>query len=223
MAREKRILYVQYTNPGAYPPLEHSSRILAEAGWSVRFFGTGAYGAADSLVFPPHPDIVVRLWRFQSPGWRQKLHYLWFVACCVANCVAWRPKVVYCSDPWSTPIGVLVWYLLRIPVIYHEHDAPASPKNLVLRLVSAARRRLARVAAACVIPQRERLRQFEAELRPRLALCVWNCPRREEVATLNGHHAAKGLNLFYVGSLNSSLLPETTVRVLSFIVFVDLK
>jgi len=25
----KRILYIQYTNPAGYPPLEHSSRILA--------------------------------------------------------------------------------------------------------------------------------------------------------------------------------------------------
>ena len=35
--RRRRIMYVQYVNPGMYPPLEHSSRILADAGWEVCF------------------------------------------------------------------------------------------------------------------------------------------------------------------------------------------
>ena len=43
--RARRILYVQFTNPAAYPPLEHSARILADAGWDVMFLGTGALGA----------------------------------------------------------------------------------------------------------------------------------------------------------------------------------
>jgi hypothetical protein len=34
-ASVKRILYVQYTNPVGYPPLEHSSRILADAGLQI--------------------------------------------------------------------------------------------------------------------------------------------------------------------------------------------
>lgn len=56
----KRILYIQYTNPAGYPPLEHSSRILADAGWQVLFLGTGALGAA-ALRFPPHSNVRVRL------------------------------------------------------------------------------------------------------------------------------------------------------------------
>lgn len=31
----KRIAYVQYANPARYPPLEHRSRMLADAGWEV--------------------------------------------------------------------------------------------------------------------------------------------------------------------------------------------
>ena len=46
----KRVVYVQYTNPAAYPPLEHSSRILADAGWQVLFTPSAefahVYGAA---------------------------------------------------------------------------------------------------------------------------------------------------------------------------------
>ena len=54
-----RILYVQYTNPAGYPPLEHSSRMLADAGWEVLFLGTGALGAG-ALRFPQHLNIEVR-------------------------------------------------------------------------------------------------------------------------------------------------------------------
>jgi hypothetical protein len=36
---ENKILYLQYTNPAAYPPLEHNSRILANEGWQVLFLG----------------------------------------------------------------------------------------------------------------------------------------------------------------------------------------
>ena len=55
-ARPKRMVYVQYTNPAGYPPLEHSSQILAGAGWKVLFLGTGAAGGADGLRFSAHPS-----------------------------------------------------------------------------------------------------------------------------------------------------------------------
>ena len=35
-----RVLYVQYTNPAAYPPIHHSGRMLADAGFDVRMVGT---------------------------------------------------------------------------------------------------------------------------------------------------------------------------------------
>src|ERR1041385_5473127 len=94
-----RILYLQYTNPAGYPPLQHSSRILADAGWSVLFLGTGAApplqhssriladagwsvlflgtGAAGSgsLEFPAHQNIEIRRMPFCMAGWRQKLHF----------------------------------------------------------------------------------------------------------------------------------------------------
>src|SRR5438552_3463857 len=73
----RRILYVQFTNPAAYPPLEHSSRILADAGWDVMFLGTGALGA-DRLEFRPHRRIRVRRMPFVPGGWRQKVRYVGF-------------------------------------------------------------------------------------------------------------------------------------------------
>src|SRR5947208_12762075 len=63
----RKVVYIQYTNPGAFPPLEHSSRILADEGWQVLFLGTGHDGA-EKLCFPPHPNITVRKLAFCGPG-----------------------------------------------------------------------------------------------------------------------------------------------------------
>ena len=63
----RRILYIQYTNPAGYPPLEHSSRLLANAGCEVLFLGTGALGA-EALRFPPHPRIMVKQMPFCPAG-----------------------------------------------------------------------------------------------------------------------------------------------------------
>src|SRR5438094_4610293 len=102
-----RILYLQYTNPAGYPPLEHSSRILAGEGWQVLFLGTGALGA-DMLRFAPHERIHVRQMRFSPAGWRQKLHYLQFCLWVIFWVLRWRPQWVYASDPLSSPITLLL-------------------------------------------------------------------------------------------------------------------
>ena len=56
--RDRRILYVQYTNPAAYPPLEHSSTILANAGWQVLFLGR-EHVRTSALRFAPLPHVKV--------------------------------------------------------------------------------------------------------------------------------------------------------------------
>jgi glycosyltransferase involved in cell wall biosynthesis len=216
VTREKRILYVQYTNPCGYPPLEHSSRILADGGWQVEFLGTGAHGA-NQLAFPPHANITVRLWRYRPPGWKQKLQYVWFVVWCIWWCLAWRPRVVYCSDLWSAPIGVLVWRLFKIPVVYHEHDTPAPPTNAILRFVHAMRWQIARVALACVIPQKERMERFINALKPQHAICVWNCPARHEVRLARAEAQSGRQILWYHGSLNGEQLPPTVIDALALL------
>jgi hypothetical protein len=77
MDRTGRILYVQYTNPAGYPPLEHSSRILARKGWQVLFLGTGAFRST-RFPFPPDDRVEVRQMQFSPAGWRQELDYVRF-------------------------------------------------------------------------------------------------------------------------------------------------
>src|SRR5258706_9818951 len=114
-----RIAYIQYTNPALYPPLEHSSRLLADASWDVLFLGTGAEG----LRFPHHERITVKEIPFRSAGWRQKLHYAWFALWILFWTIRWRPAWVYASDSLSCPVALALSYLPGIRVAYHEHHS----------------------------------------------------------------------------------------------------
>ncbi len=225
-----RILYIQYSNPAGYPPLQHSSRILADEGWQVLFLGTGAHGAND-LRFPPHPRITVRQIAFCPAGWRQKLHYLRYALWVLYWTVRWRPRWVYASDPLVCPIARVVSYLPGIRVIYHEHDSPtpipadgttlpveAARPGRFQRWVLRSRKAVARRAELCIIPNEVRLRHFAAETGVNgTAHCVWNCPSREEVKRIPQVEREPGLALWYHGSIVPTQLPETVVRALALL------
>lgn len=177
----RRILYLQFTNPAAYPPLEHSSQILADLGWRVLFLGAGAFGAED-LRFADHPRISVRRIPFPPPGWRQKFAYATYVFWVIWHALQWRPAWVYASDLFACPPALLLSYLQSIHVLYHEHDAPMSTRpSVFIRWLLWTRARLASRADLCVIPSQQRADQFENELATQRPLVVvWNCPRRHE-------------------------------------------
>ena len=120
-----KILYLQYTNPGAYPPLEHSSQILAEAGWEVVFLGTGTQGS-DLLQFPFHKNIRVIRWPFFSQGMMQKVHYALFGIWCWLWAISWKPAWIYGSDPIISPVLWAINKTTGCKIVYHEHDSPQS-------------------------------------------------------------------------------------------------
>jgi len=257
-----RILYVQYTNPAGYPPLEHSSRILADRGWRVLFLGTGAHGA-DALQFPPHPNIEVRRWKFVRAGLWQKLHFLAFNDWALITALRWKPKWIYASDLFSCPVALLL-KRIGFRVLYHEHDSPGtdvgrSPRRIrpladrksdVSRLRPAvggtrasqggqksvvgsqwsvvtdrwsafqrfllwSRKKLARCADLCVLPNEKRVEFFkEQTATSRPVICVWNCPAREE-AEVQPTKASDEFVVFYHGSIVPDRLPISVVRALA--------
>jgi glycosyltransferase involved in cell wall biosynthesis len=213
-----RILYIQYTNPGGYPPLQHSSQIFADAGWKVLFLGTGAMGARD-LLFPHHDNISVRRMGFCHAGWRQKLHYIRFCLWALGMSLLWRPRWIYASDPLSCPIALLLAYLPGLDVIYHEHDSPShQAAGGFASLVRLSRRALARKAGMCILPNAMRLERFRAELGPlRKSACVWNCPAIGEVASPPVRLASDPVKLLYHGSIVPDRLPPTVIEALTML------
>ncbi len=202
------ILYIQFSNPTAYPPLEHSALMMQSQGWRVRFLGVrwpwGNFSFTNAL------RAHLRLMAAPSPGWRQKLFFLRYIACVLVSASLRPPNWVYVSDPMAAPAGLLLC-LLGFRVAYHEHDSPDGvPRTRFDALIRYCRRQLARRAAFNVLPQDERCRIFKettSTLRP--VLRVWNCPRRDELCSHSRppRQPYEPLGIYYHGSINLTLLP----------------
>lgn len=208
----KRILYVQFTNPAAYPSLGHSARILANQGWEVRFIATGAEGA-NNLRFEPHERISVRRLRFSRPGPRQKLTYVRFAIEVAWAFVTWRPRVVYCSDALSTPAVLITALRGHSTLVYHEHDASPEPTtSRTESLVRRARRTIIRRAAMCIAPNNQRLDLIRREMATGTqTFAVMNCPSLKEIRDSQGEQGG-ALKLIYAGSLVPSRIPLTVIE-----------
>jgi len=216
--QRRRIIYIQYTNPAAYPPLEHSSRILADAGWEVLFLGSGAFADANSLRFGSYPRVVVRQLRFCAAGWKQKLHYVWFCVWCLAWAVWWRPQWVYASDLLACPPALVLSWVLRLQIVYHEHDSPGRATSAFIRLCMKARRGCARRASVCILPNLQRAQRFAADTQARNTVeVVWNCPRLREVLAVPNGKPASGLRVLYHGSISPAGLPFTIIEALALL------
>ena len=201
-----RVLFLQYSNPGAYPPLQHAAQVLARAGWLVRFLGVRG-GSTEQLQMPAQLRVRVELQKDCPPGWAQKLHYLGFVSWSILVVLCWRPHWVYVSDPLATPLGWLSRVLLRKRVLYHEHDYPLSAggksRRLAQRLIAWARRSILRAANLVVVPGEDRLRQVRSRDQVSAPVeVVWNTPVLREVPSEPAPQDPKeALCLLYHGSI----------------------
>ena len=218
VAQRSRILYLQFEDAAAYPPLEHSSRILAERGWEVAFLGAEVVSDG-ALRLPDHPRITVTNIRAGALWGLQPLRYIYFVARSLYWIIAWRPAWVYASDPTVLPALWAVHKLTSANIIYHEHDSPNPGQNTsrFMRLVLQCRKTIGREAAACILPQQQRLEEFiRVSKRTKTSFCVWNCPTRDEIRK-NTATDDRGLAVYYHGSINAERLPpELAIAVSRF-------
>jgi glycosyltransferase involved in cell wall biosynthesis len=208
----RRVLFVQFTDPAAYPPIEHASHLLAGRGWHVVLLGTGTLSNLD-FQFSFHPRVRVKRIGFVRGGWRQKLHYVFFLFRTLYWTWRWRPDWVYASDPLVCPAVSLIQKLTGARIVYHEHDSPNldPAETWFMRQVFRYRKNLGRDVELCVLPQHARLRQFvETTRRTKPVFCVWNCPRVDEIVDLSSDERC-GLVIHYHGSITSSRLPAQLI------------
>jgi hypothetical protein len=209
-----KVLYLQFTNPTAYPPLENSASIFAGLGWRVNFLGV-RWQNTGNFSFGPKLNVKLNLMSAPAPGWRQKVFYIKFMAAAVAKVWRERPDWVYVSDPMAAPIG---WILkvLGSRVIYHEHDCPCGKDtSTFMKMISMSRRALARTADFNVLPQQERIRLFIKETGTRRPVyCVWNCPSATigEVAPPRPRSEGEALCVYFHGSINLDRVPLTLIE-----------
>jgi glycosyltransferase involved in cell wall biosynthesis len=209
----RSVLFIQATEAAAYPPIINAATLLAERGWQVTVFTAPV--AERPFAFPVHACINVKRFRERPSHAMSKTTYLQY--CIEAAWLAFRlqPNVIYASDPLGAGPGLLAAKILGARLVYHEHDSPELSR--LQRLVRAARSKIAKTADLCVLPQALRLRSFLAETGRRgPSLCVWNCPRTNEVSSQRSAPSRdEPMSFYYHGSINAERLPLTVVEALA--------
>ena len=212
------VVYLQYTSPAVYPPVQHSATILAERGWTVVVLGISVPDVA-RLEFPAHPSIELRLMNPSPTGLAQKFHYLRFCAWALSWFVRRRAAWVYASDALTSPIGWLASYFPGVRVVYHEHDSPSrGPHSRFMRMLLGFRRRLLRRAAIVVAPNAERGQVIAEDSGTTIPLIsVWNCPRKDEVASVATHPSNGESWVVYQGSIVPARVPRALIEALALV------
>lgn len=204
-------MYVQYTDPAGYPPLDHSATLLARAGWDVLFVGIEAYGAR-GLTLRPHERIRVAHIGGRSGGAAGPLKYGLFAARAAAHARAFEPDWIYASDALAAPVSLMLQRLTGARLLYHEHDVPADPGTRSHRWIAAARGRVLQHADIIVVPGEARRAALGAAAGR--ARVVWNVPLLDEAADAP-LEPNETIRLVYAGSLSPDRLPVCFVDALA--------
>lgn len=214
IVNKKSINFIQFTNPTAYPPLEHSGLILSRQGWEVIFTGIQWNNSGDFSFSEELNPQIFKISAAKS-GWKRKVLLASFTMYSVLVCLKKRPHWIYVSDPMASPAGLLA-SILGFNVAYHEHDTPDSkPTKIKDKLIRSCRNLLARKCRFAIIPQETRKNIFLKETRTtKQVFRVWNCPRAEEVK--QGSHPTRlkeePLGIYYHGSITETRVPLSLIH-----------
>jgi glycosyltransferase involved in cell wall biosynthesis len=205
-----RVLFLQATDPAAYPPLLNAGALMAEAGWDVHFLS--APMADLPLSMPTRTRVTVHTIPTRPTHVMRRGDYLVYAAYSARLALSLRPRVVYASDILGAGPGLLAARLSGAALVYHEHDPPGFGRPILQRL----RRAAARTAELVVFPNEARAQIAKTELGfsdDRLRV-VWNLPRQAELPELMAK-PEEPLWLYYHGSIAPDRIPETMLATLA--------
>ena len=216
----RRALFVQYTDPAGYPPIQHSMTMLEREGWSIASVGTRIRVTSD-LRMSPQQNFKSYLMRAVPSGRiAQKIHYLYFCFLTALVALRWRPDVIYVSDMIATPAALLARWLTRSTFLYHEHDSPNAARSLVDHLLWRSRSSVCRAAFCVITPNAMRSRSLceQTGVAVDRISTVFNCPLQSEILTdlsdeFDRAHSPK-FWLYYHGSIVPDRLPLAVVDAL---------
>lgn len=204
---QRRVLFVQPTEPGAYPPLINAAWLLAERGWQPTFLSAPVAG--NQMRMPAIPGLRLEAGRERSSHVLTKSDYGGYCARAVALARTLRPDFVYASDPAGALPGLLAAGAAGARLLYHEHDSPNYQATLhpILRV---ARKAAVKRAIKVVFPNAQRADHARQELGFQVdkASIVWNLPRRAEVVP-PVEKPSGPLILHYHGGIAPDRLPES--------------
>lgn len=213
----RRVLFVQATEPGAYPPIINAALLMADDGWEVTVLGAPVAGKR--LLMPSHPRIRLEGVAPRPSHVMPKAAYAAYCAATASLARRTKPSLVYVSDPLGALPGLVAAAMRGSAsrLVYHEHDSPSAEGDLN-GLVRLARRLIARRADRVVFPNKHRADQAASHLecdRDKLAI-VWNVPRRAEIPVARSSPRTPFI-VYYHGSINEERLPATVARAVSLL------
>ena len=210
MRRNRRVLFLQCTNAGLYPPILSAANILSFAGWQVRILSSPSAETA-TVAVKERPGLKHISTALRPRNQVRPLDYLYYLFASIKLALRFQPGVIYASDPLSTLPALAAAKVSGARVVYHEHDSP-SPRSLRPWLAHM-RVKMARVARLIIFPNEVRSSLAREELgfsADRLHI-VWNLPRLSELPALIPK-VEKPLIIYYHGSITPERLPETVVE-----------
>lgn len=213
-----KILYLQYSNPGAFPAAMRAGRLWRAAGHEVRYLGVD-FGASDPLAIAR--DLAGDCdWVRYS-----KLAPLGFAARAIAIVGSWRPDWLYIADSMAALACTPLRQCYRGGIVYHEHDSPVLAPSFRVRMQWQARNAMARRADAIVLPNADRaaLLAREAALPPgRAPVVAWNTPCRDEVGSPRIADGGGLVRIVYAGSINAQRVPQALIEALAAVPGIEL-
>lgn len=211
MGRTKRdvICYIQFTNPEPYPPLEHSSTMFTECDCRCEFLAR-RNELVGHITFKENPNREVKFLHSFWSFFPTKVEYAAFTLWTIGMVIWTRPKLVYCSDPFSTFIGCIL-SRMGVPVVYHEHDSPSPHAS---GFFHRTRKKMMRQAVAVIVPNVNRLTLEERERTGQRLREVRNMPSKHEVFDLKWSNSPS-LRLVYFGTIVPSRLPLELIEALA--------
>jgi len=210
---DKKILFIQVTEPAAYPPLINAALVASDFGWRSTFLSSP--NVSSELCLPSSEHLTeIKL----KPRRRQNVQALDYIKYCWASMkAAWglKPKIIYVSDPLGAFPGLVAAFFCHSQIVYHEHDSPKRQSDLHW-LFRIARRAILERCDACIFPNEARALLTELDLGVPLKRLkvIWNTPRVSELPRATSKH--KGSNdafvLYYHGSISRDRLPRALIE-----------
>lgn len=217
----RKALFVQHTNPGGYPPIQHAIAMLIRAGWEVKCVGVGI-AATVSLSMPNDPQLTVLMMRPTYENSILKLFQRIFFCLWVGQvALRWRPELIYTSDAYAAPAGLLAASLTRSRIVYHEHDSPAEPETLYQKVVVWCRRIICNRALVVVTPNATRSEEIilSTGISAIRVVTVLNCLLKSEMIDELPIHSTIGADaafrVYYHGSIVRERIPLAIVDALA--------
>ena len=208
--KKPRILFVQATEPGAYPPLVNAAHLMVKAGWEVTLLASPVLGS--KVKMPSKKGIRVVSMPARRSYVMSKLNYLHYCSRVIRLALQLKPKVIYISDPIGAFPGLIAAKVSCAELVYHEHDSPNNGANLN-RLFRSARSATLDRASLIVFPNADRARlvQKQSDFDEKKLRVVWNVPRLSELPTLPEKFDLPFV-LYYHGSINPERLPTAVLE-----------